>query len=160
MKTFLKEGATSLTALVFLVVGTTGVLLFFHLFEVRIKEMHEILGLVFAAAALAHLYFNWASMKRYFSKKTFLGALAVVVVVAATFVATAKTGENPKAVILDRVLNAPLPHAMAVLGIAPMQYGTLLKKKGMQPVGMTIADIAQNNRVSPFEIVMILTEKK
>lgn len=158
MKSFFREWATALTALVFVVIGTTGSLLFFHLFESRVKELHEILGLVFVAAALAHVYFNWSSMKRYFPKKVFLVSLAIVAVVSAGFILSAKSGPNPKALVLDRVLNAPLPHAMAVLGLSPMQYGKSLKAAGLKPGGSTIAEIARNNNVSPFEVIAALNK--
>lgn len=64
--------ATGATALTFAVVATTGVMLFFRLFDAKVKELHEILGLVFAAAAPAHLSLHWKSMRTYFPKRSFL----------------------------------------------------------------------------------------
>ena len=50
-----RDIATSITTLVFLVIGTTGVLMYFHIFDKYTKEMHEIFGLVFVAAVFLHV---------------------------------------------------------------------------------------------------------
>jgi len=161
MKPWIKESATSLTALVFLVVGVSGVLLYFHLFEAQVKELHETLGLLFAAAALLHVYFNWKGMKRYFPKKLFMGYAAALTAVSIAFIAPAQSGPNPKATIIDRTLNAPLAVALPLLETDPERAETLLAGKGIT-VGSagSIAEIARNNSVSPFALVMMITAEE
>lgn len=59
MNKFMKRDiATSLTAFLFLVIGTTGVLMYFHLLDNYTKKMHENLGLVFVLVILFHVFFN------------------------------------------------------------------------------------------------------
>lgn len=158
MKQFLRSSATSLTALVFFVVGTSGVMLYFHLFASRVRELHETLGLLFAAAALLHLYFNWKPMTRYFSQKGFWGYGAAVIIVAALFIATAQTGPNPKKALIEGMLHAPLEHALPVLGVDAAQMQTALGAQGIDVTGAgSLDEIARKNGVSPFAIVMQLT---
>ena len=66
-----RDIATSLTSLIFIVIGGTGVLMYFHLFDSYTKELHEIIGLFFVAVVFLHVFFNWNSMRTYFSKKVF-----------------------------------------------------------------------------------------
>lgn len=159
MKSWIKESATSLTALVFLVVGASGVLLYFHLYESRVKELHETLGLLFAAAALLHVYFNWKGMKRYFPRKLFAVYAAAVALTAVVFAASASDGPNPKRLLIDKVLNAPLPVAYALLGTNPEQGRKLLETRGIYTKGTSsIAEIAKHNGVSPFAVVLMFEE--
>jgi len=66
-----RDIATSATALLFTVIGTTGVLMYFHILDNYTKQMHEILGLAFVVAILLHIMVNFKNMKKYFSKKIF-----------------------------------------------------------------------------------------
>ncbi len=160
-KSLIKEVATSLTALVFLVVGITGVLMFFHLFESYTKEMHEILGLLFVAAALLHVYFNWSAMQRYFPKKTFLLFATLITLVSAGFIATASKGENPKRAIIDAVLKAPLETSAKIFGTDRNQIEKLLEAQGMTFENThSLLEIAEKNRKSPFEIIAGITKKQ
>ena len=58
-----KDLATSLTALLFVVIGITGVIMFFHFFDKYVEDMHAILGLVFVAVVFLHVFFNFKSIK-------------------------------------------------------------------------------------------------
>jgi len=159
-KSLIKEGATSLTALVFLVIGATGVLMFFHLFDNYTKEMHEILGLLFVAAALLHLYFNWSAMQRYFPKKTFLLFAALTLITIAGFIATASDAPDPKRTIIDAVLKAPLETSAKLFDTDRNQIEKLLEKRGITLENSnSLLEIAQKNRKSPFEIIAGITKR-
>jgi len=57
MSKFLKRDiATSLTTFLFIVIGTTGVLMYFHILDSYTKEMHEIMGLAFVAIVFLHVF--------------------------------------------------------------------------------------------------------
>ena len=87
-----KDIATSLTSLVFLVVGITGVMMYFHLFTSSVKDLHEILGLLFVVAALFHVLVNFKQMKQYFSKKIFLSLAVVVTIISSGFIINSSAG--------------------------------------------------------------------
>lgn len=159
MKVWIRESATSLTSLVFVVVGGTGLMLYFHFFESSVKELHETLGLLFVAAALAHVFFNWKGMKRYFPKKLFAAYAVAVALTAGVFIASAPTGPNPKRMLIDKALHAPLPVAFSLLGATPEAAAKLLGEKGIEIKGASsILEVAQQNGVSPFAVVMAFGE--
>lgn len=97
MKTHRKRAlATSFTAFLFLVIGTTGVMMYFHILDNYTKSMHEILGLVFIAIVFFHVLFNWKSMKNYFSNKIFFTAGGVISTIVLGFILTTSNKPNPK----------------------------------------------------------------
>ena len=67
----IRDIATSFTTTIFLVIGISGTMMFFHFYDSSVKELHEILGLVFVLVALFHIFYNFKSMKNYFSKNNF-----------------------------------------------------------------------------------------
>lgn len=151
-----RDLATSMTAMVFVVIGTTGVLLYFHLFEVQVKSLHEILGLVFVGAALLHVFFNWKSMQRYFSKPLFLSVAIAVAATAVVFVSRAGTeGVNPKTAMIRAVLSAPLEEAAHLLGSSKEAATARLESQGVR-VGeaVSLQAVAEANGLSPFQVVL------
>ncbi len=158
-----KTLATSLTALVFFVVGTSGVFLYFHIFERSVKELHELLGLVFVVAALFHVIFNFNAMKRYFSNKIFLASSVVVLIVSLAFIIPNSANAdrpNPKLAIINTVLNAPIEDAVSILGNDMELLEEKLKNNNLiLNEETTIRQLAKNNNVSPFKIVDLILEK-
>ena len=57
--------STPAAAGAFLVVGVTGVMMFFHLAQEQVEEMHQWFGVVMVTAVLLHLARNWAALKGY-----------------------------------------------------------------------------------------------
>lgn len=160
MSQFIKrEYATSLTAVTFLVIAISGIMMYFHLLDKYVKEMHEIIGLVFVGGVALHLTANWTAMKNYFPKSVFRIMSAVMVIVAIGFVATTKSGKSPKAQIIDAVLKAPIEQSFPILGNDLSISTEKLAKAGIQvSQGATIDEIAKANQKSPFEIVDVLTK--
>ena len=128
--------------------------MYFHLFDAYTKELHEILGLLFVAAAALHVYANWGAMRRYFPKKTFLAALTAIAVVSALFIGNAESGPNPKHLLIDRALVAPLELSLPLLGTDAATADERLKSEGIDIAkGSTLSEVARNNGVSPFALV-------
>lgn len=157
-----KTLATSLTTLVFLVVGISGVMLYMHWFNANVKELHEILGLVFVGAAVLHVYFNFASMKRYFSNRTFLIS-SIIVVLATLFFVVPTLGEgkgaNPKRVVFDSIFNSNINDVLVVLDVDYKVAKAKLAKKGIELDGYkNIDSISKTNGISPFAIINIIKE--
>jgi len=159
----IREIATSSTATVFTVIAVTGVMLFFHLFESNIKELHEVLGVVFVVAALAHITVNWRPMRNYFAKKSFIAIATLTALVAAGFIAptlspTSK-GENPKKVLIVSMLHAPIEHSFAILAGDSQSANAKLEAAQIKVEGSSIDAIAKANQTSPYKIVSILSAK-
>ena len=77
---------TPFISLVFLVVGISGLLMFFHLFDGYTEVVHEILGLFFVVCAIFHIILNWKALKIHFKKGVFLPALFGVLTVSAILI--------------------------------------------------------------------------
>lgn len=153
-----KTLATSLTAMVFFVIGTTGILMYFHLLDRYTKELHETLGLAFVIIVFFHIFYNWTSMKNYFGKKLFLISFALVLSISIGFVLNSKDGENPKTKIINLVLNAPIEKSVLILGADIGKIKINLKNQGIVFTDKeSIIEIAKNNKISPFKIIDIVT---
>jgi len=161
MKKEIREIATSFTTLTFVVIAISGVMMFFHFNDMLVKDLHEILGLVFVIAAFLHVIVNWKSMKNYFSKKIFIGATIITTIVSGLFIYQGSNNtDNPKMVMMQKVLNAPLIDSFKLLN---GNYENAIKKLASQNINIvdnkTIKTLAKANKISPFKIVKIITSK-
>lgn len=156
----LRDIATSFTATMFIVMAITGILMFFHILDRYTKNLHEILGLAFVVAVIFHVIFNWKGMKSYFTKKVFAVASILVLAVALGFIANTKDGKNPKRVIIDSILNAPINNSFVILNGDVDMAKTQLESAGiMIKTADSIQEIADKNEVSPFKVVDIISIK-
>lgn len=156
----IRDIATSFTTMTFLVISMSGVMMFFHFFDKSVKELHEILGLVFVVAACLHVIMNWKSMRNYFSKKIFISALLIISIISGVFISkNLSSEENPKVVLMQKVLNAPLSDSFKLLS---GDYDKAIKKLKEQNIknldAKSIKDIAKSNKTSPFRIISIITK--
>ena len=162
-KFFNRSLATSLTTFLFLVMGITGVFMFFHILDSYTKDMHEIMGLAFVAIVFLHVFFNWKSMKSYFTKKVFLYSAIIVFVVASGFVVnvmTSSEGGNAKRTIIVSVLSAPLDDSLVLFNTNTDEAKMKLEKVGLKMGNAnTFQELARENRTNPFHIVSIITAK-
>lgn len=162
MKTHKKrELATSFTTFLFLVIAITGVMMFFHIFDKYTKQMHEILGLAFVAIVFLHVFFNWKSMKNYFSNKMFYFSGLVVSIVALGFILSVSDEPNPKRVVFNSVFNKPIKKTSVLFSDSYIQAKNKLQKAGIQVEdGKSIKELAKLNKTSPFRIITILSKEQ
>lgn len=91
----LRDLATPVSTGTALVVGATGVLMFFHLFEHQVKSMHEWFGIVAVGAAALHVARNWSAFTAYFRRgRAMVAALVLSGLVATGFLASALAGDE------------------------------------------------------------------
>lgn len=161
MKFKLRDIATSLTTIVFFIVGLSGVMLYFKLFDSQVKELHEILGLAFVVAAVLHVFVNWKAMKNYFSKKIFISFVIVLALISGVFISNnLSAGENPKGLVLKSMIEAPINSSLQVLNVDYDKAMNKLKNGNITNVdGNSILAIAKTNKTSPFKIIAIITSK-
>jgi len=154
-----RDIATSFTTLIFLVVSTTGVLMYFHLFDKYTKELHEILGLGFVAAVVFHVFFNFKSMKQYFTKKIFFAVSVATLMITFGFILNTPKGENPKRIVFDKIINSDIEKSFSLLSGDIDLAKIRLKEKGIiMNDSRTIKEISRINKTNPFEIIAIITE--
>lgn len=155
-----KTLATSLTTFAFIVMGTTGVLMYFHILDNYTKELHEILGLAFVAIIFAHVFFNWKAMKKYFTKKIFYISAGIISAVSLGFILTAPTGPNVKRILINSVLENPIEKTSVLF----VDNYDIAKKKfedaGIHvEIGKSLKELAMINQTSPFKLLDIITKK-
>ncbi|WP_428026775.1 DUF4405 domain-containing protein [Arcobacter sp.] len=149
--------ATSLTTTIFLVIGISGIMMFFHFFSNEVKSLHEYLGLVFVGAVFLHVFYNFKAMKNYFTKRVFIGTLLFTVILSGGFILQSSTEkDNPKGKIIQSVLKAPLENSFLILNITNAKE-KLEKENLIYVETANIEELAKLNKISPFEIVNILT---
>lgn len=158
-KITMRDVATSFTAIMFLVIALSGIMMYFHIMKNLVEELHEIIGLGFVVAALLHLYVNWSAMKKYFSKKVFLSSVLIIVLISGVFISQGlNKGENPKKLLVEKVLNAPLSESFELFeGYAKVEQ-KLQKHNIKIKDAQNINAIAKANNISPFKIIKLLLE--
>lgn len=155
----MRNFATSFTALTFFVVALSGVMLFFHLFDASVKELHELVGLGFVGVTLLHIYVNFSAMKRYFTKPIFIVGVALLSVVSIGL--TTQPKESPKKMLIEALLHAPLKHSLAILHGDAEHAKMRLKLADIEiDNAKNILEIAKNNKLSPFKVIDILGYKE
>lgn len=151
----LKEFSTSLSALVFVVISITGVLMFFHVFDNYTKKLHELIGLGFVLFVILHIISNWTLMKKYFTKKIFI-LLLVATGLFSSFISISSSNSpktNQKMItkqILKYTFSSPLDKTLEYLKISTKVANEKLKSKNLLTDQLfSINQIAEKNGVSP-----------
>ena len=154
---FKREYATPLSAITFVVIALSGVMMYFHVLDSYVKEMHETVGLLFVGAVMVHVIVHWRGMKNYFSQRIYHVIAGLMMVVAIGFITTSESEKNPKGEIFEAVFNAPIEHSFPLFGNSVATGSEKLSKAGIHMDHATsIAAIAKANHKPPFEIIEIL----
>lgn len=153
-----REIATSATALLFLVIGGTGVMMYFHILDKYTKQMHEILGLAFVVAVVLHVIVHFKSMKNYFTNKVFIGLGFVTLLLALGFILNAPEGKSPKGATFNALFQADTQKSFIIF-VEDYDLATIkLEEAGFKIDGLnSINEIAKANKKSPFDVIRVLT---
>jgi hypothetical protein len=111
MKFTLRPWATPLVVGAFLLMGVTGVLMFFHVNTGLGKELHEWAGLVFVTGGLAHLWLNWRAFTTYLKRPLAAGIMGLgAVALGVSFLSIGGSGGPGEAIagVMQSVGNAPV----------------------------------------------------
>ena len=154
-----RDIATSLTTLLFLVIGITGTFMFFHMFDKYTKELHEILGLAFVVVVLFHVVFNFKSMKQYFSKKIFFASGVVVTIISLVFILNSPEGKSSKDIMFQAMFDSNINKTFVLFEDNIDLAKIKLLDAGLKIDGLnTIREISKENKTSPFKILGILSK--
>jgi hypothetical protein len=148
---------TSFTALLFIVVGVTGVLMFFHLLDEYTKVTHDILAITFLLFSACHVIINWKILKRYFKKPTFLVAGAFVFIITLLLVNISKNSGDIQRELVDKLLKSPVSCSFAVLNNDYNQTKVKIESNGIVIGGArTIEEICKKNQISPHDLIELI----
>lgn len=113
----LREINTPITAGAFILVGITGVLMFYHLDTGLNKTFHEWVGLIFVAASILHVVTNFKPFKKHLqapARAALMSLFVIALAVSFTLQPPAGGAKGPKAV-LAKLTQVPVEE-LAALG--------------------------------------------
>jgi hypothetical protein len=145
----LRAYATPLTIGTFLIMGATGILLFFHTNTTLNKVVHEYVGLVMVAAVILHVVLNWRAFQTYFKRPvalTLMGASAVML--AASFVSLGEEtgGTRPDMVVLQMVSSTSLTDLAPIMGTDAADLVARLAEQGVTATpDQTLIDLSNGD---------------
>ena len=150
---------TPFISLVFLVVGISGLMMLFHLFDGYTEVVHEILGLLFVVCAIFHIILNWKALKIHFKKGIFLPALFGVLTISAMLIVSEKMYPPVDLQMMERIVKAPVSDAFRALNINYQEAAGKLKEKGILiEKAHSLEDLWTQNNVDPEGIIDLLLE--
>jgi len=150
---------TPFISLVFLVVGLSGLMMFFHLFDGYTEVVHELLGLFFIICVIFHIILNWNALKIHFKKGVFVPALLGMLTISAAFVVLERLDPPVDIIIINRVIKAPIHEAFKVLDVDFLEAYKRLEANGISMAQVkTIEDIWISNNVDPEKVIDLITE--
>lgn len=140
-----REWATPLTAGAFLLVATTGLLMFFHLESGLNKEAHEWLSWALLAGVGLHVVSNVAAFKKHLAGRrgqVIVGGFALLL--ALSFIPLEEEGEDKPFMAPVRALSAtPISTLAQVANTTPDEVLQRLRTAGLKPASATqsVADL-------------------
>jgi len=165
MELWKRSSITPVTTASFVIVALTGILMLVDVKSATIKELHEMVSILFVVAAGVHLAVNWSCFASYLRKPlTIVLAVVVAVLVVLMFTGSgggSHGGRSPME-IFARIEAASLAQAAPVLGISVEESVALLKAKGLQVSNesQSIAEIARNSDKPAMEVISSLLAAK
>jgi hypothetical protein len=150
---------TPFISLLFVVLGITGLLMFFHLFDGYTEVAHELIGVGFVVAAFFHIILNWKGLKVHFMRQVFVPAAIAVAVLTLFFVYLEQKQLPLDIIILDKTFKAPLKKTCEILNIDYSIAIKKLEKKGYKISDIkTLEDIWKKNDTNPQEVMELLMD--
>lgn len=157
-----REIVTPYLIFIFLIVGLSGILMFFHLLDDYTNVVHEFLGITFAVFAILHIILNWKSILNYSNKRLLAVPSVVIILIAGVFIVIGKLKGNLERDLLEKLVQAPVSDSFKVLHVDFQQAKNTLQQKHiiLKNAQESIVEISENNRQSPEEIIEILINTK
>jgi len=150
---------TPFISLVFLVVGISGLLMLFHLFDGYTEVVHEILGLFFIICAIFHVILNWKALRIHFKKGVFIPALLGVLVLSVILIVSERMSPPVDLIIFNKMVKVPIDDAFRALDINYEKASEKLKENGLSiEEATTIEDIWINNDSNPEKVIDLIME--
>lgn len=150
---------TPFISLIFLVLGISGILMFFHLFDGYTEVVHEFFGLFFFICAIFHIILNWKALKIHFKKGVFIPAALALAVISILFIVEQQSNPKVDTILLERISKAPIDDAFKALQVDSLKAVTRLKASGISIEGAeTLEDIWTNNETNIIEVFDLITD--
>lgn len=152
--------ATPLTIGAFVLMASTGVLMFFHLDTGMNKEAHEWLGWAMVAGVAAHVIANWSAFARHLTRPSALAFIGVFVLMLAAsfFIKKDEEGGNPARKVSQAVIRAPLSQVAPLSGQRPQALVEALRAAGftVASADQTLESITGPEREAQFKALSVI----
>ena len=158
----IRAWATPLTIGSFLLMATTGVLMFFGVRGGLISEAHEWFSWAFLAGAVAHLVVNVRPLTLHLKSRwgRISIAAAVVVLVVAVFPSGVRTGHQVRHAVEQAVVDAPLSTLATLANVSPTDLENRLKAHGVTAtLNQSLHDLSDQNGMDEHALLGIVFMK-
>jgi len=143
----------------FFVLGISGMLMFFHLFDGYTEVVHEFFGLFFFICAIFHIILNWKALKIHFKKGVFIPAALALAVISILFIVEQQSSPKVDTILLERISKAPIDDAFKALQVDSTKAVKRLEANGISIEGAaTLEDIWVNNDTNIMEVFDLITD--
>lgn len=160
----LRRWSTPGTAILSVVVGVTGIILFFHLAKGAAETIHEWVGMAFVAVAILHVVRHRGSFALLLKQRTNQALAAAMAVGVAAFVilTPVKPPGNPMVRLALEAHKAPIAQLAPVIGSTTGEIMARLNKAGItaRPEDSLAALAAAHHREAPELISLALPPRK
>ncbi|SEH32346.1 DUF4405 domain-containing protein [Magnetospirillum fulvum] len=155
---WLRRYATQSTAAIGLVVGISGIILFFHLARGPVESAHEWLGLLFVAIALMHVVRHRRGFVTMIRERRQQVLFAAAALGFAAFLLAPSDGPDPRHRLIGLAMEAPLARLAPLAGIVPEEAQRRLVAAGIVVThsGQSLAGIAAINHVDPGQLLALV----
>lgn len=158
----LRRYITQATIALAVIVGVTGVMMFFHVAKGEVEGVHEWLGLAFAVVAILHGVRHRHVIGTMLGQTRMRVLAAVVAAVAVAFVALpSEKGPNPFRQATQVVMQAPLQDLAPVIGVTVQELADRLDDEGFPVADTTqsIQAIARTLGADPVQVMQAALRK-
>lgn len=154
----LRSWATPVTVGTFLIMGTTGVLMFFHIETGLNGFVHEWAGWLLLIGVGAHLLMNWRAFKTYFKRPLAKGIMGMgALVLAVSFLPVEDEGGNPMKLVREAIQIAPIEQVIALSGQDVETGLAALDAAGIIVLpGQSLGIVTAGDRAKEMQAVKIL----
>jgi hypothetical protein len=167
----LRKWITPLTTGAFVLVGITGLLMFFNVRIELVTRAHEWLSPVFVVASLLHVWLNWGAMKAHLKRPLGVGIVAgfALLTLAALVlpIGHGKSGGHGEAELIARSVQPSLLHARVGLlaelaQIEPAEAIRRLEAVGLHGIADTsrLDDASRSGQVPSSKALVALFPAK
>lgn len=154
-----RDYITPFISLTFFVVGISGILMFFHLFDGYTEVVHECLGMFFFVCAIFHVILNWKGLKMHFKRGVFIPAALGILVISVTFMVFQQLYPPADFVLFNQIIKAPLYDAFTALGVDYPEASKRLEDNGISiHQARSIEDIWIRNNADPEKVIDLIME--
>lgn len=157
-ETALRRYSTPGTAILSVVVGVTGVILFFHLAKGAAETIHEWLGMAFIILAVLHVIRHRGSFAQMLKQRhtQILAGAAALGIAAFVALAPPKPG-NPMIRLARAAERAPISQLAPVIGSSAEEVLAKLGQAGIKATPHdTLAVLASINHKQPADLIAMI----